>query len=204
MAVARAERRAQPLAVLRIEPVEQPPRAGKHRRRVAELDPVEAARLEQLPHLPRCHRRKPGRHERVGDHRQPSGIVDRVDRVLDGHVHANPAVQEEPDDVDSRRKGCRDLLTADQVDAERGPNLDRRSKLGDRVVIGDAEDVEPDRGGRTHQILGADHPVAREGVRVDFGDTEALGGAHASTPLPLHRLSVDGRSGGAFAALRTR
>ena len=74
-----------------------------------------------------------------------------------------------------------DLLAADDVDAERGAGLDRRTELGDRVVIGDAEHAQADRGGSANQVHGADHPVTRERVRMNLGDAEPVGGAHASS-----------------------
>ena len=44
-----------------------------------------------------------------------------------------------------------DLLAAHDVDAQRGAGLDRRAELGDRVVIGDAEHAQADRGGSADQ-----------------------------------------------------
>ena len=66
------------------------------------------------------------------------------------------------------------------------------SELRDRVVIGDAEHVQTDRGGSANQVHRADHPVTRERVRMYLGDTEPVGDAHASSRSLAHRSSVVG------------
>jgi hypothetical protein len=135
----------------------------------------------------------------VSDHGEATGIVDGVNCVLDRHVHSDLALQEQPDDVYPRREGCGHLLAPDHVDAERRADLDRRSKLGDRVVVGDAENVEPDSGSRPNQVLGAHHPIAGEGMRMNLGHAKPIAGARMSARCLLHRPSVIGCSAIAFA-----
>ena len=54
------------------------------------------------------------------------------------------------------------------------PSSIAATELGHRVVIGDAEHVEPDGRSSANQLLGADHPVARQRVRVDLREAEPV------------------------------
>ena len=204
VAVAGPEGGPEALAVLRVERVEQPPGSRKDGGGVANLDPVEPAGVEQLPRPPRRHRRKPGRHERVSDDREATGVVDGVNRVLNRHVHADLPFQVQPDHVDAGRKRRGHLLAPDDGDTQCRAGIDRRSELGDRVVVGDAQNVQPDRGSCANQVLGAHHAIARKRVGMDLGEPEPVAGVRAQARCLLHRPSVIGRSVIAFGPLRVR
>jgi len=192
MAVPGTERRTKPVPMLCVERVEQPPCPREHRRGVAKLDPVDRADLEQAPRPCRGYRCAPGGHEGVGDHRESAGVMDRVNGVLNRHVHTNLLIQEEADDVNTGRERRGDLLPPDDPDTERRAGFECGTELRDGVVIRDAEHVELDGSRSANQFHGADHSVAREGVRVDLRHPEPLGGAHASIgPLP-HRVQCSG------------
>src|SRR6202049_343406 len=99
MTVPTTQRRAELFAVLWVERVEQFPRPGEHRRRVAQLDGVDSMGAQQLPGPAWSQGCEPGRHEGMSDHRQPAGVVDGVDSVLDRHVHPHLVLEETADDV---------------------------------------------------------------------------------------------------------
>ena len=127
-----------------------------------------------------------------------------VNGVLHRHVHPDLALDEQPDDVDSRRERGGHLLAADDVDTERSTHLDRRSELGDGVVVGDAEHIQAEPRGCPNQVRSVHHTVAREGVGMDLSETETLRGTRACARCLLHRPSVIGWSDLAFALLRVR
>ena len=81
VAVAAADRGAQPRPVGRVELVQLRPAPGPDGNREHHLDPVHGVLVDQAPQHRRLNRAEEHRHERMRHDRKPALVMDRLDRA---------------------------------------------------------------------------------------------------------------------------
>ena len=107
--------------------------------------------------------------EGVGDVDEAALLLDRRDRVREGHAARDLLGEEEPDHL-ALAVGLH-LLARDHGQAAVARELDRLERAAEHVVVGDGDRAEPDRLGLVEHVLDLDRAIARpRGVQVEVGE----------------------------------
>ena len=107
--------------------------------------------------------------EGVGDVDEAALLLDRLDRVREGHALRNLLREEEPDHL-ALAVGLH-LFARNHGQVAVARELDRLERAAEHVVVGDCDRAEPDRLGLIEHVLDLDRAIARpRGVQVEVDE----------------------------------